>query len=708
MSLLTPLYVLGLAAISLPVLFHLIRRKPRGEMRFSSLMFLSPSPPRLTRRSRLENILLLVLRGAVLTLLALAFARPFLRQQVPLTASDTDQRRVAIVVDTSASMRRGDLWQQAEAAVGEVMDEARPFDQLAVFTCDESLRPLVSFEAMAEVSSRQRAPFVRERLSGIVPTWAATQLGQGLMDAVDIVSSFAESPGKQSRMARRIVLVSDLQAGSRINALADYPWPEDVDLELRELKLADNSNAGLHRLADRQPSASPADAAEVRVRVSNDAHSTATEFELQWLDDDRAVGQPTAAHVPPGESRVVRVRRPKSGASRLRLTGDSYDFDNVVYFASRAELERSVLYIGADESNDAQGLRYYLERALTDGLARPARLVAASSDEPLVVESPGEMPLVIVATEPTESQVDGLRQYAEGGGTLLFVLAARNPTAAWSSLVGLPPLEIEEAKVEGYTMLRQIAFDDPLFAPMAGPHFNDFTQIHFWNHRRLQPEQLRGANIIARFESGDAALAEWRLEKGRVLVLTSGWQPSDSQWARSWKFVLFVSALVESGRAGNSDQVYFLVNEPVPLGARENDTNETVETTGDSLRVIKPDGTQSIVAAEARAFTDTSQLGIYELSTGEGSETIAVNLDPQESRTTALGAETLEQLGARLVHSTSLAKNQQREEYLRDVALESRQKLWQWLVVGALGVLIAETWLAGRAAKPALTEGVTA
>jgi hypothetical protein len=654
----------------------------------------------------LENILLLVLRGVVLALLALAFARPFLRQQVPLTSSDADQRRVAIVVDTSASMRRGDLWQQAAAAVNEVIDEARPFDQLAVYTCDESLRPLVSFEEMGKLSPGQRAQIVRERLLAIGPTWAATRLGLGLMDAVELVNNISESPGKQRRIARRVVLVSDLQAGGRLNALSDYPWPEDVELELRPVKLADNSNAGLHRLADRQAATSSAPAAEVRVRVSNNPQSAVDEFELQWLGDEGgAVGEPTQAYVPPGESRVVRVRRPKSGARRLLLRGDHYDFDNVLHFASRTELERSVVYLGTDRPNDPQGLRYYLERALTDGLARPATLVVTSPDESLAVESASATPLVVVAEEPTESQVRGLRPYAESGGTVLFVLAARNPTAAWASLVGLPPLAIEEAKVDGYTMLRQIDFNHPLFAPMAGPHFNDFTQIHFWKHRRLGPEQLRGAKILARFEGGDAALAEWRLGKGRVLVLTSGWQPSDSQWARSWKFVLYISALVESGRGDKSNQVYFLVNEPVPLGERAEAASETAD---DRRRIIKPDGTQSIIAATSRAFTDTSQPGIYELSATENSETFAVNLDPQESRTEAVGAEALEQLGARLVHSSSLAKNHQREEYLRDVALENRQKLWQWLVVGALGLLIAETWLAGRGRRPTLAEGVTA
>ena len=58
MSFLTPLYVLGLSAVVAPIVFHLIRRSPRGEVPFSSLMFLSPTPPRLTRRSRLDQLAL--------------------------------------------------------------------------------------------------------------------------------------------------------------------------------------------------------------------------------------------------------------------------------------------------------------------------------------------------------------------------------------------------------------------------------------------------------------------------------------------------------------------------------------------------------------------------------------------------------------------------------------------------------------------------
>src|SRR6187402_2071161 len=126
MGFLAPLYFAGLLAIALPIIFHLIRRTPQGRQTFSSLMFLTPSPPRLTRRSRLDNLLLLLLRGLALALLAFAFARPLFYRQSDMNISEAEGRRIALVVDTSASMRRGDLWTQAVRRVDKVLDGLSP------------------------------------------------------------------------------------------------------------------------------------------------------------------------------------------------------------------------------------------------------------------------------------------------------------------------------------------------------------------------------------------------------------------------------------------------------------------------------------------------------------------------------------------------------------------------------------------------------
>src|SRR3954469_15070213 len=99
MGFLAPLYMIGLLAVGIPILLHLIRRTPQGRQMFSSLMFLSPSPPRLTKRSRLSNILLLLLRATIVTLLALAFARPFFHWGENQERQQSSGRRILFLVD---------------------------------------------------------------------------------------------------------------------------------------------------------------------------------------------------------------------------------------------------------------------------------------------------------------------------------------------------------------------------------------------------------------------------------------------------------------------------------------------------------------------------------------------------------------------------------------------------------------------------------
>ncbi|MDZ4782772.1 MAG: BatA domain-containing protein, partial [Planctomycetia bacterium] len=188
MSLLAPLFLFGAFAIAAPVLFHLIRRSPQGQLPFSSLMFLAPSPPRLTRRSRLDHLLLLLLRAAAFCLLVLAFARPFLREAAALNREAADRQRVVVLVDTSASLRRGDLWEQALAAAEATLAKLRPQDEWAVLAFDQGTRPVVGFAELAALDPGQRPALAMSRLRELTPTWQSTELPEALIDAVGAVN----------------------------------------------------------------------------------------------------------------------------------------------------------------------------------------------------------------------------------------------------------------------------------------------------------------------------------------------------------------------------------------------------------------------------------------------------------------------------------------------------------------------------------------
>src|SRR5437667_7965817 len=164
MSFLAPLFLLGALAVVLPVIFHLIRRTSREKTLFSSLMFLMPTPPRVTRRSRLENIFLLILRCLVLCLLALGFARPFIQRPLQADPRSGAAKRLLILLDASASMRRGSLWPETRAKTAEVLRRVSVADQVALFTFDRQVNRLISFEQWSQMAAGDRAAFVAKRL----------------------------------------------------------------------------------------------------------------------------------------------------------------------------------------------------------------------------------------------------------------------------------------------------------------------------------------------------------------------------------------------------------------------------------------------------------------------------------------------------------------------------------------------------------------
>src|SRR5262245_31699755 len=181
MSFLTPLYLFGALAVGLPILFHLIRRTPRGRQLFSSVMFLAPSPPRITRRSRIEHWLLLCLRGLAICLLAAAFARPFWRERSAADTTGGNGRWIAILLDTSASMRRGDLWNEARSRLHEIVHGASRNDRIAVYTFDDRFQEQFSWDVWTTLDPAQRAAAVQAAVNDASPTWRGTDLGQALV-----------------------------------------------------------------------------------------------------------------------------------------------------------------------------------------------------------------------------------------------------------------------------------------------------------------------------------------------------------------------------------------------------------------------------------------------------------------------------------------------------------------------------------------------
>lgn len=709
MGFLVPLYLAGLAALSLPLVLHLVRRTPRGRQDFSSLMFLAPTPPRLTRRSRLDQLLLLALRLSALTLLAIAFARPFLREAAALSLDGVPGKRVAILVDTSASMRRGDLWQQAVRRIEHELDELTRADDVALYTFSDRLSQIVGFDQEAQPLPAGKPQAVRARLAEVRPSWGGTDLGAALAAVAGEMD--ATTDARQSRLEPQIIVVSDFQKGARIDALQAFEWPKRVSVVFRPVVPVQRTNAAVRLVANGEGDDDPEN---IRVRIVNAADSSGDQFQVAMASrSDRAAvagagaerspggearergrnapaAGEIAVYVPAGQSRIVRL--PRTGAAltanRIVLRGDDHDFDNTFYLVPLQKQKAAILYVGGDAPTDTRGLLYYLRLAVANDPLRETEIRAVDSAAAAFEPGQPAARLAIVTQAVAPSWERPLREFVEAGGIL--VLVATDDAAARGLPVFFDDVEPAAAgdRQDEYRLLGDIDFAHPLFAPFSNPRYGDFTKIHFWKYRRLMLKKPGTTAIVARFDNGDPAVLERNVGRGRMLALASGWQPADSQLAVSSKFVPLIGSLLDRACGVAESPAAVAVHSVIPLPEPEG---------SESVVVRKPDLREVEMSADAKTFADTDEPGIYQVTSISGERRFAVNLASPESDTAPLELEQLEQRGVRVGTALSRTERMERVRQERDVELEERQQVWRWLVAGAIGVLLIETWLAGRA-----------
>ncbi len=697
MSFLTPLFLLGGLAIAGPILYHLIRRTTREKTVFSSLMFLLPSPPRISKRHRVEHILLLILRCVALALLALGFSRPFFKQ-VPLNDPTAAQpKRTVVLLDLSASMRREGAWAAARERAEAVLRRAGPTDQVALLTFERQATPLVSFEDWNRTPHDERVPLAVSRLQSLTPGWGGTHLGKALITAAESLAE-SESKGVDGRPIpaldgpREIVLVSDLQAGSRLDTLQAYEWPKGVTLLLEPITAKRPTNAGLQLVADAADSTRPLDAA-VRVRVTNSADARHEQFKVGWTRGGAGteyVGAPIEAYVPPGQSRVfsVPVAKDTSPTTQLTLTGDDEAFDNTVYVIPPVPQRAAILWLGAEPEDDNRQPLFFLRRAFVD---TPRLAVKITARAPAAAVPPPDLAsaaVIFITQSVPAGTMAAVREQVLAGKIAVFAPRTAAAVDSLRSLLGAEGVQMADAVPTTYAMLSEIDFQHPLFAPFADPRFSDFTKIHVWKYRKLDPATVPGARVVAKFDSGDPAVLDVPLGKGRVFVLTSGWHPEDSQLAVSSKFVPLMWSILEMSGSVAPVVTQYFVGDAVPLSADAGATG-----------VKGPDGTVTALAGGAAEFPQTNAPGIYELA-GAQAQRFGVNLDPNESRTAPLEPNELEDLGVPVVKmAAATAITGENKALLQGVEAENRQKLWRWFIAATLAVLLFESALAGWTAR---------
>ena len=512
-SFLFPAFLIGSAAIAVPIVLHLMRRETAPLFQFSAVRFLQRVPVEQARRKRLRELLLLALRVAALLLLVVAFARPFLSASNGVGATVT-----VVVVDTSFSMSAPGQFARAQDLALDAVDAAPAGHLVSVVAFDDVATTLV------EPSSNRAA--ARTAIGRLVPGFGATRYRQGLAHA-------AEAIGPRDG---RIVIVTDLQRSGWERG-DEGAVPERVPVNVLDVE-PPRRNLAVTAI-QREPTGTLA------VVQNVGAGSTTTRAALRI--DGKTVAE-TEVTADPGSTDVrFPVPLPTLGAASVSIQDpDGYPADDTRFLILDPPEPAPLLVVtaGGDPSRDA----FYLERALltAEGASRfdlTGAIPAALSSLP-AARLAEHSAILLLATQGLDRRgKDALASYVSGGGGLLIVAGEEVDPEIVTNLLGEDPaLIVRSAEGAGSDLsLAPADARHPIFRPL-GALTGRFGQVRF--QRAVLVEEGDAEQVIARFSDGRAGLVEYLSGDGRVLLFASGLNNVWNDFPRHPIFVPFLHEMM--------------------------------------------------------------------------------------------------------------------------------------------------------------------
>ncbi len=660
MGFLAPWFLAGLAAVGLPLWIHLLRQYRSTPHPFSSLMFFEKRTQSSIKHRRLRYLMLLSLRVALLILMALAFANPF----VSRTAARGGGRKLLVIgVDNSFSMRYGDHFARAKQQALDAVSNLRPGEHGQVL----AIGSRVHFMTQQVEDADQ----LKAAIQSIQPSDERSSYGE----FAHALRTIAQS----ARIPLEVHLVSDLQKSSLPPAFAD-------------LRLAPDTKLIFHSVADRkEPNwlvesvTAPAkiyDPKKVRVRaviasVGADASKRTVSLALDGkVLESKQVDVPATGRT---SVEFLSLESPHGfHKAEIRIEpGDSLREDDRFSFAVERADPHPVLFLHAAGQNRDE--LYY--RAALESVSEAGFVLEPLAVQQAVNQSFSKYALVVLSDVNAlpPGLESGLRSYVNAGGSLLVALGPSSAALTHVPVSGEPIQGSSYAARDG-DRFQTIAKADAEHPALR--RANKLDGVQFYQVIRVDPAQSR---VIARLTNQMPVLLEKQVGEGRVLVFASTFDNISNDFPLHASFVPFVeeTARYLGGQQDRSTSV--AVDSYVEL--------RSARDQGASVEVIDPDGKHPLSLKEATTVPSIqlTREGFYEIHRTNGrQEMVAVHADRLESDLTPVPQETLD-----LWHNTGRSV----ETTTNADGSESQARpwsLWRYVLLLVLITAIIESVFASR------------
>ena len=412
MTWLAPWALAGLFATALPILIHLLGRGRAKTARFPTLRFIERSRLLPTRRTRLHDLLLLLVRVTIVASAALALAQPYWRTAGRREAFEQTLARV-IVLDTSASVRR-------------------------VFAVDSGRALAARLETDANVSVLLASSNVVNAVPGAL-AWLA-----------------------QHSERRELVIVSDFQIGV-VDAQTIARIPAEVGVRLLRVGTGANAVASAQPLETQAHFGANIVTSHTTLGAGSSGAASAAASDIEWtVREDSSQRQSPVVRVLAGSSEQARANAALTAAiattaepNAAQPAGDS---SRAVVIVTRGYEQRATLLATARVPQRTWMLdaiaQLSHDATLTDAAAGEVPRANSDSSRGLIVARSSDGRPIVSAFESTIDAHPALMLVddADAGSltTAALISAARNAMAPQRSLSEVDPTQIPDSVLRAW------------------------------------------------------------------------------------------------------------------------------------------------------------------------------------------------------------------------------------------------------------------
>jgi hypothetical protein len=659
MGFLTPWFLGGLVAVGLPIWLHLLRKHKTTPTPFSSLMFFEQRTQSSIKHRRLRYLILFALRTLLVILIVLAFAHPYVQQQIlPLTRSG---EITVVAIDNSLSMRAGDRLAQAKRAAKTLIGSLRAGERGQVIAFGSRVA------AMSEITDDHST------LNG----------GVDAIEASDSRTSYAEltrslrSIAQATKLPLDVHLYSDMQQTGMPPNFNDLKLNAAVKLETHPIDAKPAANFAVENVvAPRR--VYDAKKARVLVTVAGFNNQKATRRVTLVLNQREIESK--NVDVPEGGRATVEFQSLEApfGMNKGSVRIDSADAlpsDDTFFFSVERVEPRHALFV--HEAENTRGLLYF--QAALDAAGQSAFVMDPATVEQVANVSPSKYAFVVLSdisglSPAFETQ---LREYVRGGGSVLIALGRQ---AVSSSKVLVAEMRVDGSR---YTGREGERFQTAAWLDAGYPSIlkdGRWDDVKFFQAIRVQPGKAR---VAAKLADGTPLLMDEQLGEGHIVVFASTLDNIANDFPVHSSFVPFVDRTARYlGRIDDAPP-------SVPVGsfAELRDSKEK----GAAVDVLDPKGERALSLEEATRAPNIqfTMAGFYDIRRPNGrNEMVAVNADRHESDLTPVSPDTL-----------SLWQNTAQGTAGTSEGAAGEQKplsLWWYVMLAVLALAIAESYLGNR------------